>query len=291
MLVTLTTDFGLADGYVAAMKGALLRVAPGACLVDVSHAVAAQDVMGAAFVLAQAVPHMPDGTVHLAVVDPDVGTERRGIAAHAALPTGETFRFVGADNGLLALLVAETGAEVLEAVVLDRPEAWGTAAPSRTFHGRDVFAPVAARLARGAALTDVGTPTDETTRLHWPLPMSDEQGIGGMVLHVDRYGNCITNIPRAEVERLGAGRAVTCYVGTAILRGLRGTYAEASAGEALALYGSTGLLEIAVNGGDAAALLSVRRGAAVNLLFGSPATAAPRAAAARRRGAQPRTLA
>ena len=291
MLVTLTTDFGLADGYVAAMKGALLRVAPEARLVDVSHAVAAQDVMGAAFVLAQVVPHMPDGAVHLAVVDPGVGTERRGIAARVALPSGEAFTFVGPDNGLLSLLVAETDATVAEAVVLDRPAAWGCPTPSRTFHGRDVFAPVAAHIAGGAALTDVGTPTDETTRLHWPLPITDDQGIGGMVLHVDRYGNCISNIPRATIERLADGRAVTCYVGSAVLRGLVGTYAEAGDGEPLALYGSSGTLEIAVNGGDAAGLLSIRRGAAVNLLFGSPATAAPRAAVARRRGAQPRTLA
>ena len=268
MIVTLTTDFGLADGYVAAMKGAMLRVAPGLRLVDVSHQVGPQDVMGAAFVLAQALPHFPDATVHLVVVDPGVGTDRQAVAARVARGD-ETYTFVGPDNGVLSLLLADpdAGGRLVEAVRLDRPEAWGCAAPCRTFHGRDLFGPVAARLAAGAALADVGTPTEALTPLHWPLPITDDQGIDGMVLHVDRYGNCLTNISREAVERLGGGRGVTCYVGSAIVRGIAPTYGSVAPGDPLVLYGSGEHLEVAVNGGDAAAMLSVQRGATVNLLF------------------------
>ena len=293
MIVTLTTDFGLADGYVAAMKGAILRVAPQAHLVDVSHQVEPQDVMGAAFVLAQALPHFPDGAVHLVVVDPGVGTSRRAVAARVTRPDG-AYTFVGPDNGVLALLLNDPGAGggAVEAVELDRPEAWGRPDPCATFHGRDVFGPVAARLALGAVLSSVGTPLAETTPLHWPLPITDDQGIDGMVLHVDRYGNCLTNVSREAVERLAGGRAVKCYVGSAVVRGIGRTYAEVASGEPVALYGSGGHLEIAVNGGHAARLLSVVRGATVNLIFDGvregPAAPAGDGAAG---PAQPRTLA
>ena len=237
MTVTLTTDFGLVDGYVAAMKGAMLRVAPDVRLVDVSHGVGPQDVMGAAFTLAQALPHFPDGTVHLAVVDPGVGTERCAVAARVVCASGEGYTFVGPDNGLLSLLLAdpEAGGVLAEAVVLDRPEAWGRAAPSATFHGRDVFGPVAARLALGAPLTSVGSPAGALAPLHWPLPITDDRGIDGMVLHVDHYGNCLTNVSRASVERLADGRAVTCYGGSASVGGNGARPAAAAGGAPVAL--------------------------------------------------------
>ncbi len=266
MLLTLTTDFGLADGYVGAMKGALYAVEPRLMLVDVSHEIPAQDVMAAAFVLQTAAPHFPDGTVHLAIVDPDVGTDRRAIAARFSLGR-HRFTFVGPDNGLLPLVL--DGAAAGEAVVLDRPEVWRTPTPSRTFHGRDVFAPVAARLAAGAALADVGSPAGDLTRLHWPLPRTDAEGIDGMVIAIDHYGNCITNITRDAVDHWRGDRPVTVYVGTEILRGMHGTYATGGRGEPLALFGSGDRLEIAVRDGDAATLLSVRRGSSVNLVFDS----------------------
>ena len=293
MLVTLTTDFGLADGYVAAVKGAMLRVAPGVQFVDVSHAVEPQDVMGAAFVLAQALPHFPGGAVHLVVVDPGVGTERRAVAveverAGTGAGAPETYIFVGPDNGILSLLLADphAGGSVRGAVVLDRPEAWGRPSPTATFHGRDVFGPVAARLAAGAALSEVGSAIGALAPLHWPLPIADAQGIDGMVLHVDRFGNCLTNISREATERLeaaeglGGGRAVTSYAGSAVVRGIGRTYGSVAHGEPVALFGSGGHLEIAVNGGSAAELLAIRRGATVTLLVGEA-----RAAASARRAA------
>ena len=266
-LLTLTTDFGLDDAYVAAMKGVILSLAPESRIVDVSHGVAPQDVMGAAFVLREAVPFFPPGTVHLAVVDPGVGTERRAIAARIG---GQTF--VGPDNGLFSLLLdpePDTGevGEPEAVVVLDRPALWRTPKPSRTFHGRDIFAPVAAHLAAGRALTDVGTPTDTLKRLHWVQPLADAQGLRGWVVHIDRFGNAVTNLPGTLLDsRRGAGE-FKCYVGSAILGHLHGTYAEVEEGEPVALVGSSGHLEIAVHGGNAAELLTIQKGSAVNVVF------------------------
>lgn len=264
VLVTLTTDFGVRDGYVAAMKGAMLCVAPSLRLVDVTHEIPAQDVMAAGFVLRQAAPHFPEGAVHLVVVDPGVGTDRRAIAASFRLG-GRRHTFVGPDNGVLPLLL--DGTEVDAAVVLDRPHYWGTPDPSPTFHGRDVFGPVAAALATGTPLSAFGTEAGPLTPMHWPLPRRDAQGVDGMVVHIDRFGNCVTNITREDVESHAAGRPFKCYVGTAVVQCHLDTYGRTTPGEALTLFGSTGHLEVAVNGGDAAALLSVERGASVNLLF------------------------
>jgi len=262
--VTLTTDFGLKDAYVAAMKGAMLAVEPGLRLVDVTHEVTPQDVMEAAFVLRQVVPYFPAGTIHLAVVDPGVGTARRALAARFATPEG-LHTFVGPDNGLLALLL--DGAEPEAAVSLDDPTFWRTSDPAPTFHGRDVFGPAAAHLAAGRRLDEVGSPIDAIERLHWALPLADEEGVRGWVVHVDRYGNAVTNIPRVLLEGLRGGRGLKVYTGAAILEGLRPTYGAVAHGEPLALYGSSGYLEIGVRGGDAAALLSIRKGSPVSLVF------------------------
>ncbi|WP_412063203.1 S-adenosyl-l-methionine hydroxide adenosyltransferase family protein [Rubrivirga sp. IMCC45206] len=259
MIVTLTTDFGTRDGYVAAMKGAMLCTAPGLTMVDVTHEVPGQDVMAAAFALRDVVGHFPPETIHLVVVDPGVGTARHAIAARFRVGGSDQI-FVGPDNGLLSLIADAEG--IADAVRLDT-----RAAASRTFHGRDVFGPAAARLASGSPLADLGEPTDEFTPLHWPLPRLDEQGVYGMVLHVDTFGNCLTNITRDDLDSMRAGRRFKCFAGSAILRHHVGTYGEASAGDAVTLFSSGGLLEIAVNQGDAAQLLSVSRGDAVNLVF------------------------
>lgn len=276
MLVTLTTDFGVRDGYVAAMKGAMLRVAPALTLVDVTHEIPAQDVMAAGFVLRQAAPHFPDGAVHLVVVDPGVGTDRRALAASFRLG-GRRHTFVGPDNGVLPLVL--DGAQADRAVVLDEPAYWGAPSPSPTFHGRDVFGPVAAALASGTPLGAVGTEAGPLTPMHWPLPRRDDQGIDGMVVHIDRFGNCVTNITHADVDAYAAGRPFKCYVGTAVVQRHLETYGRTSPGEPLTLFGSSGLLEVAVNGGDAASLLSVERGSSVNLVFESTARAPSTSAA------------
>jgi S-adenosylmethionine hydrolase len=166
---------------------------------------------------------------------------------------------------LFTLLVGSR--EPCELIVLDKPDFWRTPEVSSTFHGRDIFAPVAAYLAAGRTLAEVGTSGSALEPLHWALPISDEQGIQGWVVHIDHFGNCITNIPREVFENYRAGRSVKCYVGTAIIPALQTTYADVAAGEPLALFGSGGYLEVAVNAGNASNLFSIRKGASVNIVF------------------------
>lgn len=252
MIVTLLTDFGLADSYVGQVKGAVLSVAPTAALVDLSHAVAPQDVFGGAFVLWSAVEVFPAGTVHLAVVDPGVGSARRGVAARAV--RGDVF--VGPDNGLLVPALERLGG-CDQAVVLTEPAYW-RAAPSQTFHGRDIFGPVAGHLAAGVALAALGTPIE----LARPFELAFADGPSGEIVHIDGYGNLITNLPGARLSQ-----AARLHLGERCIA-LRPFYGDALPGELLALVGSSGLVEIAVRNGNAATVTGAHRGDAVLIQAG-----------------------
>jgi S-adenosylmethionine hydrolase len=243
-IVTLLSDFGTDDSYVAEVKGRLLSLAPGLTLVDVTHAVEPGDIAGAAFVLGRAWPVFPAGTVHLAVVDPGVGTARRALAAHAG-----GHWFVGPDNGVLDSALGAKGARVVRLAVP------ADAAP--TFHGRDVFAPAAARLARGAPLEQLGPKVADPVRLDIPEPRRQGGAITGHVVYVDRFGTLVTNLPGARIDPRG-----TVRIGPHDLV-VRGTFAEAAVGEPLALIGSAGMLEIAVRDRRADAVLGLSRGAVV----------------------------
>ncbi|WP_022834548.1 SAM hydrolase/SAM-dependent halogenase family protein [Salisaeta longa] len=263
-MITLTTDFGTRDAYVAAMKGVILGIHPQARLVDVTHKVDPQDVMEAAFTLRTACPYFGDGTVHLVVVDPGVGTRRKAVAVRY-----NDAYYVGPDNGVLPLVM---DGEPDAIVSLDKPGVWRTETPSDTFHGRDIFAPVAAHLDAGRALTSVGTPIDALEPLRWAVPMSDAQSIEGWVVHVDRFGNCITNIRRetlaaAAPDAADGQPAVKCYVGNTILDQLHRTYGDVAANEPVLLFGSSGFLEVAVRGGSAAELLSISKGDTAKIVF------------------------
>lgn len=245
------------------MKGVILSVDPTLRLVDISHEIAAQDVMEAAFVLQHAAWHFPEGTIHLVVVDPGVGTGRNALAVEL---NGQLF--VGADNGLFTLLSSSNGEDWTgKAVLLDKPDFWYNRDPSSTFHGRDIFASVAAHLATGKSLEEVGTPTSNIMRLRWATPFADEKGLQGWIVQIDHYGNCITNISRTVYQAHDRHRSPKCYVGTSILEGLSKTYDEATAGEPMLLFGSSGFLEVAINRGNAARLLSIRKGDPINIVF------------------------
>jgi S-adenosylmethionine hydrolase len=241
-LITLLTDFGLSDSYVAEVKGVLLSRAPGAVLVDVTHQVPPGDVPAGQFLLARAWRRFPAGTVHLAVVDPGVGTTRRALAAAAG-----GHWFVAPDNGLLSFL------EQPRFVSLPIP---ADAAP--TFHGRDVFAPAAASLAAGARLEDLGSPVSDATHAPLPTPHHDGTAVMGEVLYVDRFGTLISNIPGPEVEPGVRIRVAGTEVGS-----LRRTFGDVERGTLVALVGSGGTVEIAVRDGSAARLLGVGVGAEV----------------------------
>jgi S-adenosyl-L-methionine hydrolase (adenosine-forming) len=252
-IITLTTDFGSADGYVGAMKGVILGIAPDVRLVDVSHEIAAQDVRGAGYVLGRAAAFFPRGTVHVAVVDPSVGSRRRPL-----LITTSQAIYIGPDNGLFTFALDEAGAAVFE---LDRPKFW-LPNISRTFHGRDIFAPVAAHVARGVAPHALGSLIGDPVRLPTAAPLRRADGhVAGHVIHVDRFGNLITDIPGGWVGENRwcieiAGRRIS-HFGT--------TYADATAGALLILVSSAGTLEIAARDGNAAAQLGVRVGEAAIL--------------------------
>jgi hypothetical protein len=242
-IVTLLTDFGLADSYVAEVKAALLAAAPDLTLVDVTHAVPPGDVRAGQYLLGRAWQRFPTGTVHLAVVDPGVGTARRALAGEAG-----GHRFVGPDNGLFSCLPADT-----RWVELTAPAA---AAP--TFHGRDVFAPAAARLALGARLAELGPPVVGVTRSPLPAPHHDGTAWVGEVIYVDRFETLVTNLPADAVEP-----GVRLVVGDRDVGPLRRTFADVEPGHLVAFVGSGGTVEIAVRGGSAMRLLGVGVGAAV----------------------------
>jgi S-adenosylmethionine hydrolase len=244
-LITLLTDFGTADGYVGEMKGVLASLAPSATIVDVAHDVAPHDVDGARLALARYWRRFPEGTVHLVVVDPGVGSERGAIAT-----LSEGRFLVGPDNGVLSPALLHAGARCVSLSV--------PSSASPTFHGRDVFAPAAAQLALGESIETLGAIESDPLILRTPeATRRDDGGVQGEVITVDRFGNAVTN--------LLAMRGGHVQVGGLTL-GLRRTYADAASGEPMALVGSSGLVEIAVRDGSAAERLSLRRGSSVVLL-------------------------
>ncbi|HVF60778.1 MAG TPA: SAM-dependent chlorinase/fluorinase [Thermoanaerobaculia bacterium] len=251
-LLTLLTDFGTADYYVAAVKGMVLRLAPGAVIVDVGHEVAPGDVEGSAFLWSAAVRWFPEGAVHLAVVDPGVGSGRRILAAR-----GERGFFLAPDNGLLTPFLDELGFEVR---AVER-EGLFLHGPGATFHGRDRFAPVAAWLLRGEAFEALGPVVGDSVRLPGERPRREGGRLTGRVVHVDRFGNLVTDIPS---DWLPPGPCRAAVGGHATER--RAThYAEVPAGEPVLLPGSLGTLELAVNGGRLADLWRAGRGAGVTI--------------------------
>jgi S-adenosylmethionine hydrolase len=250
--ITLLTDFGTADGYVAALRGVIAATTPDAVVQDAAHDIPPGDVEAAAFVLARYAHLFPPGTVHLVVVDPGVGTARRAIAASV-----DDQLFVAPDNGVLSYVLARAQRSAL--VALENPRHQRLPA-SATFHGRDIFAPAAAHLAAGAPLTELGSEVRDPVLLDLSSPVKEAGGVCGVVVHVDRFGNLISNIPAQWIQP-GARVAVDAHqVGR-----VRRTYGDAGAGEVLALIGSDGLLEVGVRDGNAARTLAVGRGAVVRV--------------------------
>ncbi len=250
-IVTLLTDFGSADGYAGAVKGVIVSLCPDARIVDLTHDVPAGDVTHGAFALAAAAQTFPRGTIHVAVVDPGVGTERRSVVVEAG---GNLF--VGPDNGLLAL-AAQPPRRVY---TLDRHE-WFRRPVSSTFHGRDVYAPVAAHLASGVTTDQIGTLGHDLAALELTPVRRQGDTVEATVVHVDRFGNLITNLLRADLP--AAPERVCIELAGRTIEGLVPSYAFGAAGEPVALIGSGGTLEIAVNRGSAAESLGVVRGATV----------------------------
>jgi len=256
-LIALLTDFGLRDHYVGTMKGVALGVCPDLTFVDISHDVPAHDVTAAAFELAASYRFFPPGTIFLVVVDPGVGTTRRAIAAEAS-----SYRFVGPDNGVFSIVLDEIRPR--RVIELTNPK-YARPAISRTFEGRDRFAPAAAWLATGLDITTLGGDAGQIVTLDIPRPAITAEAIDGQVVRVDRFGNLITNINRAQCEQLGENGGLLIRIGLREVGGIVSTYGDAGPGDLCALVGSSDHLEIAVRGANAAMLLGVGRGAAVHV--------------------------
>jgi S-adenosylmethionine hydrolase len=254
-IIAFLTDFGTRDHYAGAMKGAALSICPDATLVDISHEIAPHDVLAGALQLAAAYRYFPTGTVFVAVVDPGVGTKRRAIAAEAA-----GFRFVGPDNGVLSVALGQLGSATV--IELTNPH-FARDEISRTFEGRDRFAPAAAWLAGGVALRDLGPPVHDHVSLKVPGCAVSGERLWGEVLLVDRFGNLVTSIDRESYARFAAGGATRVSAGPHRLGPIVDTYGDVPHLALCVLFGSSGRLEIAVNGGNAAERLALAPGASV----------------------------
>jgi S-adenosylmethionine hydrolase len=261
-IVTLLTDFGLRDYYVASVKGVMLGINPDLHFVDISHVIPPQDIRTASFTLGQAFPYFPPNTIHLAVVDPGVGTDRKALVASAG-----GHMFVAPDNGLLShVLQAVEGAEVFE-ITADH---YFRKPVSPTFHGRDIFAPVAAWISRDLPLRQFGPPLQNPVQLKIPsVQRVRDTLVQGAILAVDHFGNLVTNLKPEDVPAYNAPARKPCkmLVAQHEITAFRRTFGEGSPGELFVVPGSTGYLEIVVQGGSAAKELSLAPGALVGVIF------------------------
>jgi S-adenosylmethionine hydrolase len=256
-VVALLTDFGVSDHYVGAMKGVILGICREATLVDISHEMPRHDVLSAAWELAATYRFFPAGTIFLVVVDPGVGSNRRAIAAQA----GE-YCFVAPDNGVLTMVLDEIAPH---RVVELTESKYARPTISRTFEGRDRFAPAAAWLASGVELSALGTPAGSVLRLEVPKPLVTSDGIAGEVVRVDRFGNLITNIDRKTLQAFGDSEGAVVLISAHRVAKLVSTYADVAPGELCALFGSSEHLEIAARQTSAAVRLGAGRGTAVHV--------------------------
>jgi S-adenosylmethionine hydrolase len=255
--ITLTTDFGLSDWFVGTMKNVIGSLNPGASIIDITHGIPSGDIRAGAFALRSSYSFAPEGTIHVAIVDPGVGSDRQAIAVQT-----RRYTFVGPDNGLLSWAIAK---EEVQAVHRLKNSEWFLQQVSRTFHGRDVFAPVAAHLSLGVPLHQLGPAQDRLVRLDWPVAVVTEGAIQGEILYIDRFGNAITSISLEHLEQLNAAPLTVVRQGRRLCP-VRDFYQSVAVGKAVAVLGSTGLLEIAVNNGNAAHRLQLKVGDRIRVI-------------------------
>ncbi|HWQ04379.1 MAG TPA: SAM-dependent chlorinase/fluorinase [Longilinea sp.] len=261
-VISITTDFGQKDGFVGTMKGVIWKICPQAQIADITHDVPPQDIFTAAIALWRTVPFFPAGSIHIAVVDPGVGTQRRPMAARL----GDQY-VVGPDNGLFTLLIqtAEKDKQPVALIHLNQPEYW-LPTISRTFHGRDIFAPVAAHMANGVPLEKLGSPFTDPVLLEIAQPERTENGWIAHVTVIDAFGNITTDL---NANLLGGRRDVRLRLGKAEVSGIIASYGQRNPGDLVAVVDSEGFIEIAVVNGSAAARLGAKLGDVIEILIPS----------------------
>lgn len=252
-LITLTTDFGTRDWFVGTMKGVIHQIAPNTPITDLTHGIPRGDIHAGAFALAAAHRYFPKGTIHVGVVDPNVGGGRDSLV----IQTSNGY-FIGPDNGLFSYVLRGESVKSMHRIQNSRYQLPVT---SQTFHGRDVFAPVAAHLSRGVPLSQFGPRAHEMHQLNWPDLKAQKTGLRGEVVYVDRFGNAITNITGNALLSSGADKVRAAQK----LIPIKNSYDSVPAKSAVAVLGSSGLMEIAINGGDASKTLKLKIGSAVSL--------------------------
>ncbi len=256
-IITLTTDFGMSDAYAGVMKGVILSINPNARIVDITHDIPAQDIHEAAFLIHSAHRYFPQGTIHTLVVDPGVGSHRQAIVCQT-----QHALFVCPDNGILTYLLQETENETAPAkntIAIQNPDYFLTEV-SNTFHGRDIFAPVAAHLSLGVPLTNIGPSIQNPVQIPIQKPQRSINTLTGQIVKIDTFGNAITNISDSMLADFSHAAPYQINIRNTTIRHLKTTYANAKIGEPLAIIGSNGLLEIAVNGGSAKKTLGITQG-------------------------------
>lgn len=271
MVITITTDFGGRDPFTACVKGVMLKINPQAQFIDISNEIAPQDIWEGAYVLKSAYTYFPKGTIHLAVIDPGVGSGRRPI-----IVVTESYLFVGPDNGLFSLIYRESERVHVYHITASH---YFLPNPGPTFHGRDIFAPVAAGLSKGVSPSNFGDEITDYVRLNIPSPKVSEQTIDGHIVHIDRFGNIITNITYTDLKPLMpdgvSAESVRVAIAGREIVGLRQFYAESAPGTPGAIINSSGNLEVFLFKQNAKTALSVKRGEPVRLtLVATPNQAA-----------------
>ena len=257
-IITLMTDFGTKDGYVGAMKGVILGINPRCTVVDITHEISPQGVFEGALVLGNTYRSFPRGSIHLAIVDPEVGTQREALVVET-----EGYSFVGPDNGLFTWIYRE---EEVKQVVGIRNRDFFPKPSSQTFHGRDIFAPVAAHLSLGMNPEKFGVKLNTWSEIDIPEPKVTDKGFMGEIIHIDRFGNLITNLPRRLLEPLARQGPLQIHIRGRRISGLKNAYAEARKGELLAIFDSFDLLEISLMGDSAEEALKAVKGDSVELI-------------------------
>ena len=257
-IITLTTDYGTSDHLVGTVKGVILKINPDARILDITHNVVPYDVLDGALTIGAAYRYFPPRTIHVVVVDPGVGTQRRPL-----LVSGETQYFVAPDNGVLSLVYDKEESLTVRHITADH---YFLNPTSTTFHGRDIFAPVAAWLSKTGQTASFGEEVSDFVRFSLPKPKASTNSIKGVVLRVDTFGNLLTNLTLEDLPQpmVAAGK-IAIQVGNKEIRQLAQTFAQGTPGEPFAIVGSTGFLEISVNKGNAARTLGVQRGAEVTV--------------------------
>ena len=256
-IITLMTDFETSDHYVGVMKGVILNINPQVQIVDITHAIPPQDIHGAAFLIDSAWRYFPTGTIHVIVVDPGVGSERRSIICQT-----ETAYFVCPDNGILTHILRRE--ERIHTVSADN-SAYFLPQVSNTFHGRDIFAPIAAHLSRGIPIDELGSPVARPVQLPIPQPQVTNKAIIGQVIWIDSFGNLVTDISHEILGSPQERNSIVISAGSARIDHINRSYTESAVGEVLAIIGSFNRLEISINQGNAAQTLGLKRGDAITV--------------------------